>query len=158
MKRSKDGGFHQKTSLVSTYMLIMVGIVFACLFLFSSLPVSAAEKRQDVAPTPTPSAEGETVPLPKFPPNRRSLLNIRTTVYHHWMLTSLDEQKVSCHIYMAVIGEPADGETGESPFLVNETLGDIVYWFIFLLFLTLNEKLDPDSVFSEFFKKRSILL
>jgi hypothetical protein len=110
MKRSKDGGFHQKTSLVSTYMLIMVGTVFACLFLFSSLPVSAAEKRQDVAPTPTPSAEGETVPLPKFPPNRRSLLNIRTTVYHHWMLTSLDEQKVSCHIYMAVIGEPGDGE------------------------------------------------
>ncbi|MEB3229835.1 MAG: mechanosensitive ion channel [Leptolyngbyaceae bacterium] len=28
-----------------------------------------------------------------------------------------------------------DGQGSESPFLVNETLGDIVYWFIFLLFL-----------------------
>ncbi|NEQ96376.1 MAG: mechanosensitive ion channel [Cyanothece sp. SIO2G6] len=28
-----------------------------------------------------------------------------------------------------------DGQTSDSPFLINETLGDIVYWFIFLLFL-----------------------
>ncbi|MGK7889096.1 MAG: mechanosensitive ion channel [Leptolyngbyaceae cyanobacterium] len=39
---------------------------------------------------------------------------------------------------LAATGDtPADGQAPESPFLINETLGDIVYWFIFLLFLPL---------------------
>ncbi|HAY84412.1 MAG TPA: hypothetical protein DCY42_05665 [Chloroflexi bacterium] len=105
MFRSKGGGSQHRTGFTATYILLMVAVILVCLLL---VPSPAAAQNLHLDPTPTPNPDS--VPLPDFPQNMRSLYNLRTTVYHHWMLTSVAEQKVSCNIYMAVIGEPADSE------------------------------------------------
>jgi hypothetical protein len=110
MEKKAGGGSKKKNYMAPAHLLFAVGVGVIGLLLLFSLPASASAQSQTVDPTPTPNTSTELVPLPDFPQGRRTLLNLRTTVYHHWMLTSVDEQKVSCHIYMAVIGEPADGE------------------------------------------------
>lgn len=116
MKKNTGRGSNHEASSASIPILLVVGAGLICLFLLSSLTVSASTDLQTLNPTPTPSpapastVSADSIQLPKFPPNRRTLYNLRTTVYHHWMLTNAEAPKVSCHIYMAVIGEPADGE------------------------------------------------
>jgi hypothetical protein len=48
--------------------------------------------------------------IPDFPPNRRTLYKVRDNMFHHWMLTRLEVDKVNCHIYMDVEGEPSHRE------------------------------------------------
>ncbi len=100
-KRSQEKGW-----LTLIYLFVGVGAFLTLIFALNLQASSAAA--QVVSPTPT--ADVNAIPLPDFPPNRRTVLNIRTTVYHHWMLTRLEGQKVKCNIYKAVIGEPTDAE------------------------------------------------
>ncbi len=107
MERSPRNEPLKRKRLVLVYLSIGISVLFVCMML---LPQSVSAAQVTDTPQPTPTVIPDGIPLPDFPAGRRTVFNIRSTMYHHWMLTRMEGEKVSCHIYKAVIGEPTDAE------------------------------------------------